>query len=118
MTKPRTQVLAVVAASTDSHTALESLDAIFASAVFDIAVSVLFMGETIATHLLATTGANTSGKNIAKQWQASELYDIKALWVLSSDLNEHNINAQQLPSHVTILTKTPDTSVFKHVLSL
>lgn len=117
MIKPQTQVLAVVAATANSDHPLESLDAIFASAVFDIAVSVLFLGDAITAHLI-TANTQSSRKCPVKQWQASELYDIKALWVLASDLQEQQLTPQDLAANVTIINDVPNCANFKHVLSL
>lgn len=117
MTEPRTHVLAVVAAEANTANPLESLDAIFAAAVFDIAVTVLFLGDAISTHLL-NNAQSDDGKSIRKQWQASELYDINALWVLANDLHERNIGRDDLPSNVQVLDALPLHCAFKHVLSL
>ncbi len=110
-----TRVLAVITKTDTESNSLESLDAIFACAVFDINVSVLFMGSAIYQLIKKP---QTQEKTLSKQWASAPMYDIDNLWVIAEDLAIQNLQIEQLINEVKLINQAPLLDTFDHVLSL
>ena len=86
------------------HSALsrEALDMALACAVFDVDISLLFLGEGVWQ--LSPQQQPTASKSIAKALQALPLYDIDKIYVDSNSLQQRQLAAEQLPLACELLT--------------
>ena len=109
--------LVILNAPTSARSAQESLDAVFAVAVFDVPLDVWFCGAAIG-QLRTDSPVYCGNKSLAKQWQAAELYGIKQLLVTAADLQQQNLNKAQLIEGVTVLDKIPELAAYQRLLSL
>ncbi len=84
-----------------SALAREALDAVLATAVFDQAISVLWMDDGIY-QLLQTPEPTPDSGHLQKSLGALGLYGVKALYVHKASLEERGIKPAQLRTDITI----------------
>jgi tRNA 2-thiouridine synthesizing protein C len=83
-----------------------SLDAALAAAVFDQAVTLLFLGEGVLQLLPAQDSTAVGARNVAKLLDSLPLYDIETVYVDATALARFAISSGDLQREVKLLNET------------
>lgn len=101
--------------------ARDALDCVLAAAVYDQAISLLFMNDGIFQLLPNQNGQNIAQKNVDSIISALQFYDIEHVYVHQESLEQRQIAVDELAiGNIKVLTNTQVAALFNeqdHILS-
>jgi tRNA 2-thiouridine synthesizing protein C len=80
----------------------EALDAILATAAFDVPLTVLFDGDGVFQLLAGQDGAAIGEKNTGANWEALPMFDVEDLHASAAALAERGLGVEDLTLPVTV----------------
>jgi tRNA 2-thiouridine synthesizing protein C len=89
-----------------SSLAKASLDVTLATAAFDQAVDLLFMGDGVLQLLPEQDSRSLGIKNIGRQLASLPLYDIDCVYVDAEAADRYNLDVSQAPFAIRMLDRT------------
>ncbi len=96
-----------------SNMGRDALDVALTCGIFDLPVSLLFLGDGLYQLLESQTPAGIEQKSLQSLLSALPMYDINQLYVCAEELAERGLNCDQLFAEVKVIKATQLPALFQ-----